>query len=143
MADKYKVRQNIFKNTEYIPIFSVNTRAVSIERQSMSTWPPWILYQFVCILNEPSNLSWNPVLELSFIPMRTSSSAHWPDCFPERGEQEQRQIAQILEQVDAQQSIGNLCIIKKSSAYWNYYNIKSRQLYQQLCIKFTKGKSCH
>lgn len=67
---------------EYIPMFSVNIRAVSMERQSISTWPPWIRYQLACKSREPSNLSWNPVWELSFMPIRTSSKAHWAECFP-------------------------------------------------------------
>lgn len=68
---------------KYIPMLSVNIRAVSMERQSISTWPPWIRYQLACKSIEPSNLSWNPVWELSFIPIRTSSKAHWAECFPE------------------------------------------------------------
>lgn len=62
----------------------LKVRAVSRDRQSTVTSPPWMRYQLCLRGVEPSNLSWKPVLELSFIPMRTSSRAHWAECFPAR-----------------------------------------------------------
>lgn len=60
-------------------------RAVSKDRQSTVTSPPTTLNQLCLKGDIPSNLSWKPVLELSFIPIRTSSSAHWAECFPAIG----------------------------------------------------------
>lgn len=56
--------------------------AVSRDKQSTVTSPPWIRYQLCLSGVVPSNLSWKPVLELSFIPIKTSSKAHWGECFP-------------------------------------------------------------
>lgn len=61
--------------------------AVSRDRQSTVTSPPTTLNQLCLKGDVPSNLSWKPVRELSFIPIRTSSSAHWAECFPAKGEQ--------------------------------------------------------
>lgn len=58
--------------------------AVSSDKQSTVTSPPWMRYQLCLRGVVPSNLSWKPVLELSFIPIRTSSKAHWAECFPTR-----------------------------------------------------------
>lgn len=56
--------------------------AVSRDKQSTVTSPPWMRYQLCLRGVVPSNLSWKPVRELSFIPIRTSSRAHWAECFP-------------------------------------------------------------
>lgn len=60
--------------------------AVSRDKQSTVTSPPWMRYQLCLRGVVPSNLSWKPVLELSFIPIKTSSKAHWAECFPTRME---------------------------------------------------------
>lgn len=60
--------------------------AVSRDKQSTVTSPPWMRYQLCLRGVMPSNLSWKPVLELSFIPIKTSSKAHWAECFPTRME---------------------------------------------------------
>lgn len=60
----------------------LKVRAVSKDKQSTVTSPPWMRYQLCLRGVVPSNLSWKPVLELSFIPIRTSSRAHWAECFP-------------------------------------------------------------
>lgn len=60
--------------------------AVSRDKQSTVTSPPWMRYQLCLRGVVPSNLSWKPVLELSFMPIRTSSRAHWAECFPAEGQ---------------------------------------------------------
>ena len=63
-------------------VSELKERAVSRDRQSMATSPPCTRYQLCLRGDVPSNLSWKPVLLLSFIPIRTSSRAHWAECFP-------------------------------------------------------------
>ena len=58
--------------------------AVSRDKQSTVTSPPWMRYQLCLRGVMPSNLSWKPVLELSFMPIKISSRAHWAECFPKK-----------------------------------------------------------
>lgn len=55
-------------------------------RQSAVTSPPTTRYQLCLNGDVPSNVSKNPLLALSFIPIRTLSRPHWAECLPEKEE---------------------------------------------------------
>ncbi len=55
-------------------------------RQSAVTSPPTTRYQLCLNGDVPSNVSKNPLLALSFIPIRMLSRPHWAECLPETEE---------------------------------------------------------